>query len=290
MDAKSLLRAKKAESRITHPYAAYNNAGILRCSICAVPVKQWDAHLMTKQHRQSVAREKAEQEKALKAKTKSKRPLSQSADIDGQGQGQGQPGESSKRAKTQPTHNEEDDDEDESGRRVGGLPAGFFSSSNQPKPLSRSPSPEPQQSLQPTGDTELDDFLSSLNDDTPSSTAPITAQSQTKQINGKRKTYKEIIPSQTSYEAGPVRIAPPTKDDQKDAVQEEEEPEESEQERKDRLEREEREEIVRRLEEEERAQEDADSRVASLKARMEMLKKRREAKGNKPKSANTNGA
>ncbi|WVQ66157.1 uncharacterized protein L199_004335 [Kwoniella botswanensis] len=288
MDAKSLLRAKKAESRITHPYAAYNNAGVLRCSICAVPVKQWDAHLMTKQHRQSVAREKAEQEKALKAKTKSKRPLSQSTDIDGQGQGQA--GESSKRAKIQATHTEEDEDDDETGSGVGGLPAGFFSSSNQPKPISRSPSPGPQQSLQPTGDTELDDFLSSLNDDTPSSAAPITAQSQTKQINGKRKTYKEIIPSQTSYEAAPVRIAPTTQDDQKDAVQEEAEPEESEQERKERLEREEREEIVRRLEEEERAQEDADSRVASLKARMEMLKKRREAKGHKPKIANTNGA
>jgi zinc finger protein 830 len=37
MDAKSLLRAKKAGARIDHPYATYSAAGQLRCSICAVP-------------------------------------------------------------------------------------------------------------------------------------------------------------------------------------------------------------------------------------------------------------
>jgi hypothetical protein len=37
MDARSLLRAKKAESRIDHPYAAYSATGQLRCSICAIP-------------------------------------------------------------------------------------------------------------------------------------------------------------------------------------------------------------------------------------------------------------
>jgi zinc finger protein 830 len=37
MDAKSLLRAKKAEAKIQHPYASYNAAGQLRCSICAIP-------------------------------------------------------------------------------------------------------------------------------------------------------------------------------------------------------------------------------------------------------------
>ena len=37
MDARSLLRAKKAEARIEHPYAAYNAAGQLRCSVCAAP-------------------------------------------------------------------------------------------------------------------------------------------------------------------------------------------------------------------------------------------------------------
>ena len=39
MDARSLLRAKKAEARIEHPYASYTAAGILRCAICAAPGK-----------------------------------------------------------------------------------------------------------------------------------------------------------------------------------------------------------------------------------------------------------
>jgi hypothetical protein len=37
MDARSLLRAKKAEGRIEHPHATYTAAGQLRCSICAIP-------------------------------------------------------------------------------------------------------------------------------------------------------------------------------------------------------------------------------------------------------------
>ena len=37
MDARSLLRAKKAEARIAHPYASYSAAGQLRCTICAIP-------------------------------------------------------------------------------------------------------------------------------------------------------------------------------------------------------------------------------------------------------------
>ena len=37
MDARSLLRAKKADVRINHPYATYTASGQLRCSICAVP-------------------------------------------------------------------------------------------------------------------------------------------------------------------------------------------------------------------------------------------------------------
>ncbi|WWC92673.1 uncharacterized protein L201_007632 [Kwoniella dendrophila CBS 6074] len=297
MDAKSLLRAKKAEARINHPYAAYNSAGVLRCSICAVPVKQWDAHLLTKQHRTSVQREKAEQQKLAQAKLKSnsKRSLPVEASANN--------GQSPKRSKIiQKEENDDDDDDDEEGAGTGGLPAGFFSSGNRPK--SPSPSPEPETTAgpsipsktvppEPTGDSELDDFLSSLNnDDTAPTVISTTATKQQQSKGGIRKTYKEIIPSQTAYEAAPVKIIQP---DQQQQTEEPEEEEESEQERKERLEREEREEIVRRLEDEERAQEDADSRVASLKARMEMLKKRREAKLGKsiPKdksTTDTNGA
>ncbi|KAK8849783.1 hypothetical protein IAR55_005119 [Kwoniella newhampshirensis] len=291
MDARSLLRAKKAEARISHPYAAYTAAGVLRCSICAVPVKQWDAHLLTKQHRTSVARERAEQEKA-----KSKRP----AEDSGAGGGSG------KRARTQVVSQGDDSDNHDEGPT--GLPAGFFSSGSRPTAASSSsesqagpststspsasnpvstpaPAPASLTKAKKTGDVELDDFLSSLTEDVENLSAPLAPPPT---AAGKRKiaTYKEVIPGQASYEAAPVRNVESENSDANGGAGEQtlEEPEETEAERRARLEREEREEIVARLEEEERAQEDADSRVTMLKQRMEMLRKKREAKGVKTKN------
>ncbi|OCF34353.1 hypothetical protein I316_03867 [Kwoniella heveanensis BCC8398] len=327
MDAKSLLRAKKAEARINHPYAAYNAAGVLRCAICAVPVKQWDAHLLTKQHRTSVSREKAEREKAqaqaaAKAQAQSSKSKRAAEGPASASNGSGVGEESlSKRARISKAEN------GSSFSSGSALPAGFFSAGNGPLTLHASDDEDEGDDQQeagpsstsaltvaaasgppaPTGDSELDDFLSSLNQDdnanssaAPLSTAPTTVSAPTTAA-GRRKTYKEVIPGQASYEAAPVRIVqdPPSAEGANGQQQEEEaELEESEQERRERLEREEREEIVRRLEEEERAQEDADSRVASLKARMEMIKRRREARGGGSKASSkkasaevgTNGA
>ncbi|KJE03759.1 zinc finger protein 830 [Cryptococcus gattii NT-10] len=277
MDAKSLLRAKKAEARINHPYAAYNASGVLRCSICAVPVKQWDAHLLTKQHRTSVAREKAEREKSERAKRS--RPETEV-----------ESGSSSKRPKIaqqpQLASREGSSEEDDV---PSGLPVGFFSANNRtvPEPKTEalsSPSIAPgAATAAKTGDAELDDFLASLADnspapDTSAPAAPPTAISQA-QANGgaKRKTtYKQdIIPGQASYEAAPVRIIQTGEEEQEEQKKE---PEENEAEKRERLQREEREDIMARLEEEERAQEDADSRIMALKQRMEMLRKKREAR------------
>ncbi|KAK4687382.1 hypothetical protein P7C73_g2740, partial [Tremellales sp. Uapishka_1] len=268
MDAKSLLRAQRATTKIEHPYATYTQAGQLKCSICAVPgksirslaaqttdrlvVKQWDAHLLTKQHRTSAAREKA-----LQAKAKPKRPAEEPLDVD-----------TSKRTKVEPN---------------GAFPAGFFSSGNQPAAAGdeeeqeddeqRVPSAAPGPSIPPaaaTGDAELDDFLSSLADDVPMSIpTPATAAGPSKRAI---PSYKTIIPGQASYEAAPVRL------DQPEEEEKEKPAEESEKDKRERLDREEKEEIMGRLEEEERAQEDADSRVAFLKNKMEQLKKKREAR------------
>ncbi|UOH84497.1 hypothetical protein LQV05_001298 [Cryptococcus neoformans] len=255
MDAKSLLRAKKAEARINHPYATYNVSGVLRCSICAVPVKQWDAHLLTKQHRTSVAREKAEREKSERAK----RPRPETEVV---------AGSSSKRPKVtqqpQPPSGEDSYDEDDG---PSSLPEGFFSAKNRPAPepkseasASASPSTAPGPAIAArTGDAELDDFLASLAEDSSAPdasavAAPPTAISQAQANNAtKRKTtYKQdIIPGQASYEAAPVRIVQAGEEQQEE---QKEEPEESEAERRERLQREEREDIMARLEEEERAQ------------------------------------
>jgi len=273
MDARSLLRAKKAESRIEHPHATYTGAGQLRCSICAIPgtscspltplarpgnlraVKQWDAHLLTKQHRASVTREKQSQS------SKTKRPAEEA-------------GSSSKRARTEevvkssilpagffsggtgPTivADEDDDDEEEEASAPAKAKVEAGPSTGQAtSKATTTPAMAPTANNQ-TGDEELDSFLASLaepdsttNDDIPESeTAPTAA---TQKSNTKKSSYRDIIPGQASYEAAPIRNIP--KDQE---VEPEPEVEESEAEKRARIAREEREEIMDRLEEEERAQ------------------------------------
>jgi len=134
--------------------------------------------------------------------------------------------------------------------------------------------------VEATGDPDIDSFLASLaepDDPNPEpSVTPLQPPSTTaapRRNNVPSLSYKEVIPGQASYEAAPVRNVPAQEE-----VEEVGEPEETEAERREREAREEREEIMGRLEEEERAQEDADSRVAMLKQRMDMIKKRKEAR------------
>ncbi|EIW71422.1 hypothetical protein TREMEDRAFT_22984, partial [Tremella mesenterica DSM 1558] len=264
MDARSLLRAKKAEARIDHPYASYSSAGQLRCSICAIPVKQWEAHLVTKQHRQSVQREREAQAKAAAKK----RPSEETS-----------LSESAKRARFEQPQVDEEDEEEEG---PSGLPEGFFSSTNKPS-VELEPSINGVEEVginltlpKATGDAELDDFLASLSEPQPEiepSNLIENGEGSTKR-KPVRASYKETEDAQVSYQAAPVLIGRAEGEE----PEEEEEPEESEAEKRARIAQEEREEIMGRLEEEERAQEDADARVIHLKQRMEMLKKRREAK------------
>jgi zinc finger protein 830 len=68
-DVRALLKAKRQEARITHPYAAYGGAGggALRCTACGVAVKfasAWEGHVGSKAHRAVVAGLKAKEEEA----------------------------------------------------------------------------------------------------------------------------------------------------------------------------------------------------------------------------------
>ncbi|KAL7425242.1 hypothetical protein Q5752_000930 [Cryptotrichosporon argae] len=273
MDARSLLRAKKAEARVEHPYASYTVAGQLRCTVCAQAVTKWDAHILTKQHRQSVQREKEAAAKAEAAAARAKRK----ADAADGGTGAGPSGAApARRARTGPA----------------GLPDGFFSAGQRPAEdededeaeqagaADDGPAPAPPPappSAKATGDAELDDFFASLAAETPVAAAP--ASSQAGGVARSRPKFKpggdgdEI--GAASYEAAPVLIVPAGEGEAEEEPAEEEESDEA---RRARVEREEREEILSRLEEEERAQEDADSRVMALKKRMELLKRKREAK------------
>jgi len=229
-------------------------------------VKQWDAHLLTKQHRASVTREKTSA-----AQSKVKRPAEGEAT-----------NSESKRARTAGASEEV--------VRSSILPAGFFSSGSGPtivadeddeeeeEPVKAGPSKTvkapttatttttvPASSAPTTtgqtGDVELDSFLASLAEPDPEpstseavaitpATAPTAAAQKTATTKKATSTYRDIIPGQASYEAAPVRNIP------KDQEVAEVEPEvqESEAEKRARIAREEREDIMDRLEEEERAQ------------------------------------
>ncbi|KAF8622543.1 hypothetical protein AX15_006898 [Amanita polypyramis BW_CC] len=63
-DIRSLLRAKRQETRISHRYASYSSNGQLRCTACGTAVKHpsaWEGHLGSKAHRTFVARLREEE-------------------------------------------------------------------------------------------------------------------------------------------------------------------------------------------------------------------------------------
>jgi zinc finger protein 830 len=66
-DVRALLKAKRQEARITHPYAAYSANGALRCTACGATVKfasAWEGHLGSKAHRVAVAKLRAQEDAA----------------------------------------------------------------------------------------------------------------------------------------------------------------------------------------------------------------------------------
>jgi len=63
-DIRALLKAKRQEAHVAHPFAAYSASGQLRCTACGTIVKHasaWQGHLGSKLHRTSVTRLKEEE-------------------------------------------------------------------------------------------------------------------------------------------------------------------------------------------------------------------------------------
>ncbi|KAJ9115422.1 hypothetical protein QFC22_005179 [Naganishia vaughanmartiniae] len=295
MDARALLRAKKAgaagpaSSTGTNPYLKFDARGDQRCSICGVLAKHWDAHQVSKQHKTSLQRVRQE-EAAVAAAAKKKEGKKRQAvdDIPMEG------------PTVEETKDVAQDEEiaDRSTKRVrtkGDAEAGQGQ----------------QGGSTATVDAELDSFLSSLSSIPTPDPAPALAPAAT---TTSKSRYKPSQPeTQTFYESAPIknalpattkgsstisssataasnpfagrlqeRIAVGPEKPSDEAVEEEEEEEETPAQKRGREQREEREEIMSRLEEEQRAQEEADERVQSLKARMELIKKQRAAaKANK---------
>ncbi|KAH9068227.1 hypothetical protein EDB83DRAFT_638815 [Lactarius deliciosus] len=269
-DVRALLKAKRQEARVTHPYATYNASGALRCAACGAAVKfasAWEGHLGSKAHRVAVANLKA---KEAEAEASSSREQEQSEDAM----------EVEPPAKRQRTEERE---------LATGFPTDFFSDpSRAPQTLPEDADADDDNMVEDGGDessaapkSQLDLELAAFERDLQS------VQQQREPPADPQETYAratvaaepELVPG---FEGLPGQAPaggeepPPPPSEKEQKVSEEEE--------RRRKQEEERELIMDRLLEEERAQEEADSRVATLKSRVEMLKKRRElakAKGNK---------
>ena len=242
LDIRALLKAKRQEARIAHPFATYTPSDQLKCAACGTLIKHasaWEGHLGSKLHRTNVTRLKEE-------KTKE----------------QSLPGK--RNAETN-----ESDHQTNKKRRMGGtkgcvheqLPSDFFSDT------SHVPVPE-------LLSDEADDDVNEIN---PAKTIVSSTSALDLEYNLFQRGFPEGTDRSQTYDqativAEPVPASPripgfPTST----AVLALNDGD------KDTRDYEERELIMDRLLEEERAQEDADMRVHLMKHKFEALKKRREA-------------
>jgi zinc finger protein 830 len=273
-DVRALLKAKRQEVRITHPLASYNPAGQLRCVACGSLVKHasaWEGHLGSKAHRTNVARLKVEEKAREEQKLKEQYEAEQVAR--GKRKADEQSSDSS----------EESDDADTKRRKVDGsaqkpnaksmgFPTDFFSdASRAPLP----PQSDEEDEEEPDGDASKPP---------PPPAAPPSAidleyeKFQRELLNGPdfQDTYQratvmaepELVPEST--EGLPVQGGEDVQET--DLAQKQ-----SEEATRRQKEQDEREIIMDRLLEEERAQEEADMKVTVMKAKLEALKKKREA-------------
>ena len=276
-DARSLLRAKRQEARISHPYAVYSSSGQLRCTVCGTAVKQasmWEGHLGSKAHRVAVTkmREKAEKD----AQHESEALPSKRKELDGEDEIM-----QTDKKRRKIGAEEAKTVEGVTNSTVGSFPADFFSDPSNAPVISAEdedddeatstslPLPKEKSQL----DLEWEQFQATV----------LSGSVDNEKEEDRRATFEratifaeaELAPSGT--EGFPPSIV------DSNGLETQEQPseiqkEETEEEKRRRLEQDERELIMDRLIEEERVQEEADERVGLLKARVEALKRAREAK------------
>jgi len=249
-DVRALLKAKRQETHISHPYAAYSQSGQLKCSVCSSLVKHasaWEGHLGSKAHRTNVARLKQELERsAAKARN------------DGDG---GQDSETQGKRKASDVV---ESDAEAKRRKVegapsssNGFPADFFSDTARAPASLAAGSDDEAPPTQPTLaiDLEYERFqreLLQLDED------------RHRETYDRATIFVEAVPASTEMAGFPAEPAS------------EEAPVVNQVEARLQREQDEKELIMDRALDEERAQEEADMRVERMKKKIENFKKKRE--------------
>lgn len=276
-DVRALLKAKRQEIRVNHPFASYSTSGQLRCVACGTIVKEgssWNGHIGSKAHRLNAARLREEEQRRQEQERQAElqRQKRTAAEVE-----DAEELDAKRRRTSEPEDDEEGDDEgeDEGGRAspaarpTTGFPADFFSD--------RARAPPPPSSDDGSG-----------GEDAPA--APVAAPAEASAIDQEWARFQAAVvnapDTHETYERATVMAEPvlaaetpegfPPAEAQADAAGETRDVVD-EGARRRRRELDERELIMDRLMEEEQAQEEADAKVSALKARLEALKRQRQA-------------
>jgi zinc finger protein 830 len=321
-DVRALLKAKRQEVRITHPYAAYGANGALRCTACGAAIKfasAWEGHLGSKAHRVAVANLRAKEE-ATAATAAVSLSVSKRKAEDGEGEQEQvamATGKGKKRQRTEERDFEEPDERGTSTDTTGtgaAFPANFFSDPARAPPTSGGQDDDDDDDVQmdhvhdhdaakaktATGapppksqfDMEWDAFERDIQQKPSRPVPPVGANEESAaDAADPHETFTratiaaepELVESR--FEEGlPVDGAGVQEGTTTTGAEEGGRKVSEEELERRRKERDERELIMDRLVEEERAQEDAYGRLALLKNRVQMLKQKRElAKAKKGK-------
>ncbi|KAI0774975.1 hypothetical protein BD413DRAFT_603019 [Trametes elegans] len=313
-DARALLRAKRQEAHIDHPLASYSASGQLRCLACGTAVKHataWEGHIGSKAHRTAAARlreqrareeqERERERESLKRKAAEVEDADQAADGGAdQGdepEGHAAPGGNAhgrrggaelhaKKARVAaesaaaggpPSPTPADALPRPAAARAA-LPADFFSDPSQ--------APPPPDEDEDDGDGDANANAGATGDALDAEWAQFQAsvvnapgldapEADVRETYERATVFAEPVLAPEVPRGFPVSAVAGEGEQAEGEGEEEEELDEEALRRK--KEREDRELIMDRLLEEEQAQEEADARVAQLKAKLDALKKRREA-------------
>jgi len=249
-DVRALLKAKRQEARIAHPFATYTPSDQLKCVVCGTLIKHasaWEGHLGSKLHRTNTTRLKEAKTRGIQENTEEQSvPGKRKAEMDESDK------QTDKKRRMAEDHGRSNS--------VHELPNDFFSD----------PSQVPVIPEFPSDDSNDDANDINLAETTANSTSVLDLEYDLFQrgfLTDHSQTYDQVTIVAEPVPAFPYIPGFPAST----AVLAQ-----NEGGKKETRDYEERELIMDRLLEEERAQEDADMRVHLMKNKLEGLRKRRE--------------
>jgi zinc finger protein 830 len=303
-DVRALLKQKRQETQISHPLASYTSSGILRCIACGttIPLNRggasaWEGHIGSKAHRTAVARlreEEARREEEERVRRKRKvvepelqvqqdqedTPMDEDRDED-------KAPSKKKRLTPAPPAAASNTTTASTSNAGNGFPSDFFSDPSRAIAISADSDSDddndgPSTSAQPSISTSTSTPAppaAGIDAEYAAFAAFLEAPAPTDAESDQKETYERA----TLFAEAQLITAPegiPNSALGSHMAMESEvdaEPELTDEQKRKLKEQDEAELVMDRLLEEERLQEEADAKVTSLKARLEAMKRKREA-------------